>query len=296
MQILTDTGMDTHLSADELTDLKISTIPQLIMFEGRSYRSGVDMTQEELLDLLTKPNCYPTTSLPSVGDFAETYRRMAKVDPDILSIHVSGVLSGTYQAAVAAADMVPEANVTVVDGRSVSLVLGWQVAAAGWALRMGWSKQRIVDLITRIGQRSRVFFTMKELRHLIRGGRVSHLRGMLASALQIKPVLGIDPVNGKLGQLGLARTFKGALDSMLGYVNKTFDGGQRLLVQAGHSCNIEGLAMLRERLNTLVQARNPSHLLPDIRLSAVLMVHAGPTLVGMGAVPMSVFEDLPVFA
>ena len=72
----------------------------------------------------------PVTSQPSAGEFAELYREIAKEDPEILSIHMSAGLSGTYNSAVAGAEMVPEANITIVDTKTLSAAAGWQVWAA----------------------------------------------------------------------------------------------------------------------------------------------------------------------
>jgi DegV family protein with EDD domain len=85
----------------------------------------------------------PVTSQPSAGEFAEVYRNLAKKDPDILSIHLSSGLSGTVDSARAAVALVPEANVTVVDTKTLSCAAGWQVQAAVQAIKAGGLWERI---------------------------------------------------------------------------------------------------------------------------------------------------------
>ena len=83
-----------------------------VSLDGKTYREGIDITPKDFYDLLAKTNNLPTTSQPSAGEFAEIYRKIAKKDPDIFSIHMTSGLSGTYNAARAGAEMVPEAKVT----------------------------------------------------------------------------------------------------------------------------------------------------------------------------------------
>jgi DegV family protein with EDD domain len=153
--------------------------------------SGKDIQPGELQELLLKTTSFPITSQPSSGDFAEMYRKLAATDPDILSIQMSSGLSGTDNAAQAGAEMVPEANVTIIDTKTLCAVLGWQVAAAARALKAGWSKEKIIALVQRIGDASESMYTLDDLKYLIHGGRISHMKGLIASMLHIRPLIGV---------------------------------------------------------------------------------------------------------
>ena len=122
MQIVTDSGTDTGLSAE----LGITTIPLVVTLDGKSYHEDIDIGPDEFYPLLAATDSLPTTSQPSAGDFAEVYRRIAASDPDILSIHMTSGLSGTYNSALAAAQLVPEANITHVDTKTLSAAAGWR--------------------------------------------------------------------------------------------------------------------------------------------------------------------------
>lgn len=138
MQIVTDSGADVILSAEQMAKLEFHVVPLTVTLEGRSYQEQIDIQPEDFYPLLAQSDQLPTTSQPSVGTFVETYRRLAADDPHILSIHMSSGLSGTVNAARTAAQMVDQAQITVVDTKTLSAASGWQVEAAARAMRAGW--------------------------------------------------------------------------------------------------------------------------------------------------------------
>jgi DegV family protein with EDD domain len=288
LQILTDTGADFHISEAERAQLKIHVIPQLITLDGHTYRSGVDIQMDELYHLFETSPSFPTTSLPAVGDFVDTFKRMARQDAEIVYIGLGSALSGTFNAAAAAAQMVKEARITLIDSRTVSIVQGWQVVAAARAALAGKTLEQIHEIVTHIEHSSRILFTLKDLRYLVHGGRVSQLRGALASALQIKPLIGVDKASGKLAQVGIARTFSRAVADLASFAVEQYGKNAALKVEIGHTRNLEGALLLREHMSRLFHC----DFLPDFRLSAVLGAHGGPTLVGMACGPQDALADL----
>ena len=184
MQIVTDSAAD--LSAAQLEELNIHTVPLSIQLDGKTYRSGVDLQPDGFYTLLSQTESFPTTSQPSPGDFAALYRQLAQTDPDILSIHISSGLSGTLNAARTGASLVPEAHVTFFDSKTLSSPLGWMVQAAAYALRNHWTVEQILDRLRQMQTRTQGLFTLDSLKYLIHGGRISHLKGLLASMLRIQ--------------------------------------------------------------------------------------------------------------
>lgn len=289
MQIVTDSGVDLCLPPGQVTTLDIHVVPLVVTLEGKSYREDVDIKPDEFYRLLAATDGLPTTSQPSAGDFAETYRRLAATDPDILSIHMTSGLSGTFNSALAGAKFVPEANVTHVDTKTLSAVAGWQVAAAARARNAGWPKEKILALIERIGAASESIYTLKELKYLIHGGRISHMKGLIASVLNIKPLIGVEKVNGTYVQLGQTRTFKRAVQGLVDLMTRQHVPGSALRVQVLYSYNPEGAAMLHE----LVDRRFDCTWLPVGPMSLVLGAHTGPSMVGVAYAPLDTFADVP---
>jgi len=289
MQIVTDSGMDLYLPPEEMPDMPLNPVRHTITLEGKTYKSGLDIQSEELYRILQETGAFPTTSQPSSGDFAEIYRKLAATDPDILSIQMSSGLSGSVNAAQAGAAMVPEANVTVVDSKVLSAVLGWQVSAAVRALKAGWSVERIVDLIQRIVAVSDSIYTLEDLQYLIHGGRISHMKGLLASALRIKPMIGVTKDIGNYEQLGMARTFKGALHGLVKLMLKKHAPGTPLRVQIIHALNPEGAAILREEVDKTFKCT----WMPLSTMSPVLGAHTGPTMVGVAFAALAEYPEIP---
>ena len=289
MQIVTDSGTDLWLPPEQAAELDIHIVPLIVTLEGKSYREGVDIQPAEFYRLLAATDSLPITSQPSAGEFAEVYRRLAVTDPDILSIHITSGLSGTVNAAQAGAAMVPEANITIVDTKTLSAAAGWQVEAAAKALKAGWSKEQALALMERIGAASESMYTLRELKYLIHGGRISHMKGLIASVLNLKPLIGVEKVNGTYVQLGQARTFKRAVKGLVDLIGQQHAPGSALRVQVLHSYNPEGAAMLRE----LVDQRFDCTWLPVSPMSLVLGAHTGPTMVGVGYAPLATFAEIP---
>ena len=287
MQIVGDTSADVF--PGQLDGLNVQLVPLSFTLDGKVYRSGIDVDSDGFYRLIAETPSFPTTSQPSVGDFVEVYHRLAATDPDILSIHISSALSGTYNSAAAAARLVPEAHVTLYDSKTVSGPLGWQLEAAARAAKAGWDTQRILALLQKMTIETSFVFTVPSLRYLIHGGRISHLKGLLGIALGIKPLIGIDSQTGMLTQAAQARTMKQALEMIVALMGKKHAPGSALRVQVLHGNNPEAAATLR----TLVDKQFKCTWMPTEAIAPVLGAHTGPGLTGAFYGPMDLFREVP---
>ena len=285
MQIVTDRGMD--LSPEQLAGLEIHSVPLTLTLDGKTYLSGEDIQPDEFYRLLAATPSFPTTSQPSPGMFAELYRKLAATDPEILSIHISSGLSGTVQSAQLAAQMVPEAHVTIVDTKTLSGAEGWQVEAAARAAKAGWPLGRILALVDQVREATDTIYTLATLRYLIHGGRISHLKGLLASVLNIKPLIGVEKEHGTYTQRGSARTLNAAILKIADSVAGQHAPGTALRAQVLHGNNPDGATLLRERMSELFKCT----WLPTCSIAPVLGAHTGPGLVGLVYAPQSAFEQ-----
>lgn len=289
MQIVTDSATDVTLSPQQMTDLNIHIVPLVVTLDGKTYHEGVDITPDSFYPLLEATDSLPTTSQPSSGDFADMYRRLAQTDRDILSIHMTSGLSGTYNSATLGAQMTPEANVTVVDTKTLTAAAGWQVEAAARAIKAGWPLDKTLALMKQIGEATESIYTLNELKYLIHGGRISHMKGLLASLLNIKPLIGVEKVRGTYVQMGQARTFGKAVKELVVLMQKRHAPGSHLRVQVLYSYNPEGGAMLRDEIEKVFTC----HWLPVGPMSLVLGAHTGKSMVGVAYAAESVFADVP---
>lgn len=289
MQIVTDSGTDLDLSREQLNELRIHVVPLVVTLDGKSYREGLDIGPDHFYTLLAETDSLPTTSQPSAGDFAAVYEEIAATDPEILSIHMSSGLSGTYEAARAGAQLAPMADVTHLDTKTLSAASGWQVEAAARAAKAGWAMNRILQLVETIGDATESVYTLKDLKYLIHGGRISHLKGLVASVLNIKPLIGVEKVNGTYVQLGQARAFKRAIDSLANHLLGQHSAGSPLRVQVLHSNDPEGAQLLQDAIDRLFDCT----WLPIGSISLVLGAHTGPSMVGVAYAAQSAFADVP---
>ena len=289
MRIVTDSGTDLCLSSEELAELDISIVPLSVTLEGKTYREGVDIRTEDFYKLLSSTDSFPTTSQPSPGDFANIYRHLAADDPDILSIHMSSGLSGTFNSARVGAESVSNARVTMVDTKTLSAAAGWQVIAAARAIKAGWAKDNILLLLERIKSASESMFTLDDLKYLIHGGRIGHMKGLIASLLNIKPLIGVEKVKGTYVQLGQSRTFKRAIEGLVDLITRRHSPGSTLKAQVLHAQNHEGADML----HALIDKRFKCNWLPISNLSLVLGAHTGTSMVGIAYASQEEFPDIP---
>ena len=185
--------------------------------------------------------------------------------------------------------MAPELDVTHFDAKTLSAAVGWMVEAASRAIRAGWPKEKIVQLLERIRDNSDSIYTLKELKYLINGGRISHMKGLIASLLNIKPIIGVEKEKGTYVQLGQARTFNRALDGLVDQMKKLYPAGKELRVQVLHALNPEGAEILYEKIDKVFKV----NWLPTGRMSLVLGAHTGPSMVGVAFAPQEIFDELP---
>lgn len=286
MRIVTDSGMD--VSPGVLDGLDVTQIPLKLELDGKTYLSGVDIQAEEFYDLLLTTNSLPITSLPSPGEFADIFRELAPHKP-VVVVHISSGLSNTYQSAVSAAELVPEADVHLIDTKTLSGAQGWQVEAAARAAKAGWSLEQVVALTAQVREATETIFTLPDLRYLIHGGRISHLKGLLASVLQIKPLIAVSKTDGKYYDRGKSPTFNRALESITKTIAKDIPEGTKLRTQIAHTANPEGADRLKEAMNKRFECQ----WLPNSTVAPVLGAHTGRGLVGLVYARVDQYPQLP---
>ena len=282
MQIVTDQGMD--LSPLQTAGLSIHYVPLKITLEGKTY-SGEELDYVTFYTMLQNTNAFPTTSQPSPGDFADIYRKLALSDPDILSIHISSGLSGTINSARLGASMVPEAHVTIMDSKTLSLSLGWQVQAAARAIKAGWLLGDVLKLIDTIRTGTDTMFTLADLKYLIHGGRISHVKGLMGSVLHIKPVIQVAKADGKYYPVAQEFSFKKAIYKIADLALIKYQRGSALRVQIVHGNNPEGVELLKARMGEYFEC----HFDDVLPVAPILGAHTGPSVVGMGVAPLGLF-------
>ncbi len=291
MQIITDNGID--IAAECLEGLAVHVVPLTITVGDAHYKGGVDIQSEAFYHLLRTSGHFPTTSQPSPADFQAVYTQLAEQDPDIISIHMSAQLSGTYNAARLGAERTmketPGTHITVIDSRHISGSLGYMVEAAARAAAAGWERQAIVELVEQVGRATTIIFSPDTMRYLVHGGRASHLQGFAASMLNIKPVLRMTHTGGNIESIATVRTMRKALVKQVDIIAGELGEDTPLRVQVEHADNPQMASVLRD----LMIQRFDCDFLPDTSITPLVGAHTGPGLVGMTYAARDVFAPVP---
>ncbi|MBG9590659.1 DegV family protein [Cytobacillus firmus] len=189
IKIVTDSTAD--LSSELLEKFDIEVVPLSIHIDGDTYLDRVDITPSEFMRKMKEADELPKSSQPPAGVFAEVYDRFGAQGYEILSIHMTGGMSGTVQSAESAAAM-SHANVTVVDSRYISKALAFQVLEAAKMAREGKSIQEIVSRLETIRSNTKLFVVVDTLENLVKGGRIGKGKAMIGSLLNIKPIASLE--------------------------------------------------------------------------------------------------------
>jgi len=287
MKIVTDSGAD--ITQTECRELGVTMVPLKVEVNGKSYQSGVDITPDQFYDMMDASPTMPITSTPSVGEFAAVYEALAKEDPDILSIHLSSGLSGTFNAAVQAASEVKGASIHLIDTLTLSAGTAWQVRAAAEMVKANLSKENILAKLRQIQDASSCFFTLPDLKYLIAGGRISHLKGLLASLLGIKPVIEVSKKDGKYYDVGKKRSFQKAIESIAESIGSVIPVGSRIQAQVVTASNPSGAELLKQAMDKSFNVE----WLPVVTLGTALGAHTGRGLVGVICAPVAALPTIP---
>ncbi|MDQ0272000.1 DegV family protein [Cytobacillus purgationiresistens] len=189
IKIITDSTAD--LSNEIIEKYNITVVPLLIHINGQTYQDRVDITPSEFIELMKESDELPKSSQPPTGVFLELYDRLHEEGYEILSLHMTGGMSGTVQSAESAAGM-SKANVTVVDSRYISKALSFQVIEAAKMAQEHKSMDEILARISEIRQNTRLYVVVDTLENLIKGGRIGKGKAFIGSLLNIKPIASLD--------------------------------------------------------------------------------------------------------
>lgn len=250
----------------------IAVVPLTVTIAGRDYLDGIEIEADEFY----RRNQPATTSQPSPGRFAETYRRLLEENDHVVSIHISQRLSGTYAAALQGAELVAPERIHVIDSTVVSMPLGLLVLAAARLARQGATAAEIEHRVAELASSMSVYFVVATLENLRRGGRIGSASALLGSVLQVKPVLTIR--DGEVAPLDRVRTFDRALGRVL-ELARSADRGQGLCAIVGHAAAADSARKLASELEGISESLLVQPLGP------VVGAHAGPGTVGVGCYP-----------
>jgi len=278
--VVTDT---THYLPAELVAERGVHEVSLYVNDGDRQRREADICDlDAFYDDLRGSSSLPTTSQPSIGDFLAVYEPLAQQGRAIVSIHISGAISGTVEAARQAAAQLEQATIEVIDSRVACGALGLVVLAAGAAAANGDDVQAVAQRAREAAQATRLWFAVDTLEYLRRGGRIGSAQAWLGGALKIKPILTLD---GEITPIERVRTSGRAFERMVDYMrSRRDDGADGWVVQHIQAPDVV------DRLLDIGRELFGSEPVFVSEIGPVIGAHVGPGLVGVGGLPTALLR------
>ncbi len=269
--ILTDSSC--NLPKEIIEELGIEIIPLYVHIGTETYEE-FDITTTELCRKM-REGILPQTSQPPPGKFEEAFRKMAQKYDSIIAILITSKHSGTYNSALIAKEALPELDIEVVDSLSVATGTGFLAEAAARAAKEGKTKEEILNLIYQLREKINLVATVATLKYLHASGRVGAVKTLMASLLDVKPILSMK--EGEVVVIGQTRTRSRSLEQIVSHVVKAAERLGRVDLAVLHAdCHEEALA-LKEHLERRVQ---PNRIFVG-EITSVIAVHGGPGLIGV---------------
>ncbi|MDP4468255.1 DegV family protein [Staphylococcus hyicus] len=224
MQRILVTDSTSDLNPSFLEQHNVHIVPLSVTVNGKSYVDQEEISSETYTDYLEDDNNDLKTSQPPLGRFVETYEDLTQDGAEVISIHLSSGLSGTYQTAVQASEMV-DGKVTVIDSKSITYGLGYQIQHIIQWIEEGLATETIVEKVHQLQKNIKLYVVIGKLDRLIKGGRISKAKGMLGNLMKIKPVGVL--IDGNLEIIHSSRT-QGACAKYLAKDLATFLGNDKI--------------------------------------------------------------------
>jgi len=265
-RVVTDSTAD--VPAEWCERYGIEVVPLRVLFGTESFRDRVDLSTDEFFERLRRSDRLPTTSAPSPGDFAAVYERLSHECDGVVSIHISGDLSATVEAARVGAGSVEGFPVHVIDSRCLTICLAYLARTAAESDTLDVAVRRVEERVPRQG----ILALLDTLRYLEMGGRIGRAQALLGTVLDLKPILSL--ADGRVVPLDRVRTRAKAIP--------------RLVERLRQDLPVERLAVMHaqapddaERIRALLASELPDVEVDVGQLGAVLGTHVGPGTVGM---------------
>jgi DegV family protein with EDD domain len=280
--VITDSAAD--IPDEDMERLDIHMVPCRVQFGDRGYLDKVSITASEFFEELRSNPNHPTTSQPAPGDFRRQYQFLASHFADVLSINLTGMASGTLEAARSAADRVnAHGRVHVINSRNASLGQGLLVVAAAEYAKAGLSVQDAIAAVEKLIPDTRTYGLLKDLRFAVRGGRVPRWVKTIAELLRATAIIRTVP-DGRVASGTFLFGRKNRVRRFARYVARKTPAAEALDVAIGHAVCREDAVLLEAELRRLF---DNIHRTTITDIGAALGVHGGPGTLIVATQPYS---------
>jgi DegV family protein with EDD domain len=271
------TDSTAYIPVEHIRKNNITVAPQVLIWDGQTFRDGVDISSDDFFSRLKTAKVMPSTSQVSPSSMQAIFQPLVEQDYEVLGIFISSKLSGTLQSAIQGKEMMGTAGdkVTLIDSQSTAMALGFQVLAAARALEAGATLKEVVALAEKAHTRTGIFFAVDTLEFLHRGGRIGGAQRFIGSALNLKPILELR--NGIVESVERIRTKSKAHSRILELVAEKTKGKSNVRIASLHANASEDAKALLDRAKKEI---NPVETI-STEVSPVVGTHTGPGTVGL---------------
>jgi len=277
--IITDSTSDIPEELAKELDIKI--IPLSVIFGEESFLDdGKDITIKEFYKKIRSSEKLPTTTQPTPKNFIELYSDILKTSDSVISIHISKKMSGTINSAEMAKKEMPGSDIEIIDSECVHMPLGFLALKAAQLANEGKSKEEIIKEVHDLKLKIKVLIVPSTLEYLKKGGRIGKAKGLIASLLEIKPILTIH--DGEISQFKTARRWNQAKTELINSMKTMVKNPENLIVSIGDSDAKDDAAEMYEKIKG---AFNPKKIY-RVDIGIVVGSHLGP-----GGLGITFYED-----
>jgi len=270
--IVTDSTAD--LPVEYYNKYNITVVPLSVVFEDKSYiDDNKDITTEEFYSKLKTCKKLPTTTQPSPADFIKAYRKLLETHESIVSIHISKKMSGTSDSAeIARKDIGPDKDIVVIDSELTTIALGLIVLKASQLAAGNKSKEEILKAIFDIKAKMRTMFVPHTLEYLKKGGRIGRAKGLIASLLEIKPILTLHL--GEVSQYKTTRRWNQAKNEILSSIKDLVKQEGKVIISIADADLKEDGDEIMEKIKGMFTSKE----LIRSKIGCIVGTHLGPAI------------------
>ena len=268
IKIITDSTSDIDLKYAQ--ELNVEVVPLKVIIDGKEYKDRIDLQPEEFYDLLVNSQTLPSTSQPSPQDFVDLYETAKNNNDSVIVITLSSVISGTYQSANLAKDLVDYDDIYVIDSLGTTQMQRLLVLKAVALRNEGMNAQDLYTFLEAYKHRIRLFAFVDTLEYLYKGGRLSRTAATAGTLLKFKPIIGFD--EGKLDVFTKARGTQKATAKIIDLIQQDGEMDLDEPICIGYTGSSDGLDKFE---NTLRETLHFDETLHGI-VGPVIGTHAGP--------------------
>lgn len=278
--IVTDSTSD--LDSELAAAYGVDVVPLFVHFGDRRYRDNVDLSRTDFYRMLATEKALPTTSQPTAAMYEDVFRPLVEAGRTVVCLTVMARLSGTINAAQAAAAQYPDAPIHIVDSETVAGGLALQALHAARIAKNGGGAAAVLAALAHDRATQHGYATLPDLSHAVRTGRVSRAQAFVGSLVKIVPVLRID--HGAIGEEARVRTFARAQETMIASTRAGLAGrADGASIAILHTQSPEVAQTIRDRVAAGLDG-TPAYF-GVIEAGPVIATHAGAGAVGIFFIP-----------